>query len=98
MTLFLEVMGALFMGLITMIVSCLIRKFISEHTHSHQYEIYGVGRQSAEVQGKAIEELQLYMRCRKCKKEKTIKFVNSGIELIPNCETVMKGNDTNEQT
>lgn len=31
----------------------------------------------------AVEELQLYLRCRKCKKEKTIKFVNSGIELIP---------------
>lgn len=83
MTLFLEVMGALFVGLIAAIVTYLIRKFISEHTHSHQYEIYGVGRQSVEVQGKKAEELQLYLRCRKCKKEKTIKFVNSKIELIP---------------
>lgn len=83
MTLFLEVMGALFVGLIAAIVSCLIRKFISEHMHSHQYEIYGVARQSVEVQGKEVDELQLYLRCRKCKKEKTIKFVNSGIELIP---------------
>lgn len=83
MTLFLEVMGALFVGLITAIVSCLIRKFISEHMHSHQYEIYGVARQSVKVQGKEVEELQLYLRCINCNKEKTIKFVNSGIELIP---------------
>lgn len=96
MALFLEVMGALFIGLIAAIVTRLIRKFISEHMHSHQYEIYGVARQSVEVQGKKAEELQLYMRCIKCKKEKTIKFVNSRIELIPNCETEMKGNDTNE--
>lgn len=83
MTLFLEVMGVLFVGLIAAIVTYLIRKFISEHMCSHQYEIYGVGRQSTDVQGKKVEELQLYLRCRKCKKEKTIKFVNSGIELIP---------------
>lgn len=83
MTLFLEVMGALFIGLITAIVIQLIRRFISEHMHSHQYEIYGVARQNVEVQGKEVDELQLYLRCRKCNKEKTIKFVNSGIELIP---------------
>ena len=82
MILFLEIMGALFVGLIAMIVSYLIRKFISEHTHSHQYEVYGVGQQSVEVQGRTVEKLELYMRCRKCKKDKRVEFVNSGIELM----------------
>jgi hypothetical protein len=72
-----------FIIMVSVFVLWLLKKFIPEHSHHHRYEVYAVWRQNDKLDGEIIEELELCMRCRQCKKCKSVKFLNSGVKLIP---------------
>lgn len=73
----------MFIIMIGVSVFWLLKKFVPEHSHHHRYEVYAVWRQNDKLDDEIIEELELCMRCRQCKKCKSVKFLNSGVKLIP---------------